>query len=181
MSPFVPIPILRRSRQAPPRLASLVFPTSVPRVPRTPSGVNQDSSSLRAGPRTARAALPAEYRAISEICVAGARMEEVPLRYAAAPRSGEEDRQRPVPRLLARRLRSPRLHLAVGAFPKAHDTSVSATRSAQWAQTSQLVRARTAGSVCGKLQPRADPAGHKARKSARHRTLAAAPGNIVLH
>src|SRR5258708_25915686 len=176
-TPFVPIPILQRLRQAPRRPSSLVFPTRAVRVQRMPSTVNQDSSSWMADPRPAPASLPPKYPAISEICLARAKMEELQLRYAAAPPSCEEDHRPPIPRLPAPRWRSQRLHLAVDALPRPHDTSVLARDSAQWAQTSRSVRARTAGSVCGKLQPRPAPAGRRAQKCARHRNFAGAPGN----
>src|SRR5260221_3717435 len=114
----------------------------------------------------------AKYPAISEICPARARMEELPLRCAAAPRSCEEDHRPPIPRLPAPTWRSPRLRLAVDAFPRPHDTSALARDFAQWAQTSRWVQARKPGSAYGKLQPRPDPAGRKAQKCARHRNFA---------
>src|SRR6267378_2164222 len=136
-----------------------------------------DSSSQIDVPGRGQVSHRLKYRAPFGTCLVRATIQVLPRRSAAAPPACAEDHPRPVPRLLALKWRRLRLPPRVAAFPKVHDTSVSAKDFAQSAQTFRWARARMADRACGWRQPLPDPADRKAQKYARYRNSAAARGS----
>src|SRR5260370_5735678 len=139
-----------------------------------------DSSSQIDVPGRGQVSLRPKYRAPFGTCLVRATMQALPRRSAAAPLSCGVDHRPRVLRLPALKWRSPRLRPRVAAFPRPHDTSVSAKDFARLAQTSRWARARTAGLACGWRPPPPDPTGRKTPKGARHRNSSGAPGSSPL-